>query len=147
MDQGYRLGPASAVVVLGLAGFVALGAAFWNTRPDPFQVDVNAPTTITVVRGQRFTLARTFTEPAAAGCLVAPADGERRRVTVRPGPDGVHHVSAWWSGTAAITCDQPVNGSVFSRHFPALPIGLGIAAAVLFLALFLTLGAIFEWAG
>jgi hypothetical protein len=132
------------VLVLGVAGVAVTVVAFLKTGPDSFRVSATTPATISAARGEEFTLGALVTDVTVATCTVVPADGDSRRVSLRPGWDSGYREPAWWSGTATITCDQPVVGKVLGRHWTARMVTFPAAATVVSLATFLTLVKLFD---
>lgn len=115
---------ASAYVALFLALLGATVVAFgaWRAGPEAFIVDETA--SVELARGQEFALAAAE-EGVVTECTVAPSDGPPREVRVGAG----FRASAWWSGSALVTCDRPVSGTTYPRFLVARIAGLVAGAA------------------
>jgi hypothetical protein len=125
-------------VVLGLCavGAVAVVVGFRRQAVDGrFEVD-RGPTTVVAAADQQIHLYPHFADDLTTTCVVAPAAGESRELTVpERGREGTR-TDVWWSGRATVTCGRSVGGQVHDRNpFAWAMVLLAAAGVVLFAAI------------
>jgi hypothetical protein len=139
VTRGARLTSAWLLLLLSLAGCGVLGLVGYRAFVGgDIEAAAGTPVAVEAGKGHRFTLYRPGSEMATATCTIVPANGESREVSVPGGDDG-YAGSAWWSGTATLTCDRQVTGDMTNLKFTPWGIGALVVG-------FIAVPVVFMWA-
>jgi hypothetical protein len=127
------LGMLSAVALLGVAGWL-----LW-TRYTPLAgiAGPGHPVTVSVRRGDVLLLGGAGSANRTAQCTIRPATAAPRTFKVLrtdgEGGGGAE-VTAWWTGSAELSCDHPVQGKIGSPHASAIVGGVVVLGLPLIIA-------------